>query len=119
MRVQRLVSLLLLLQLGRNWSAAELARRLQTSRRSIHRDIDALRSAGVPIVAARGPGGGFRLREGYRSRLPLSEEEAAALLLVAPRAARALGLDALLLEARLKVLGGLRAYLARQGPSLS
>ena len=109
MPAQRLVSLLLLLQLGRSWTSEELARRLRTSRRSVHRDIGALREAGVPVVAARGPGGGFRLPDGYRSRLPLTEEEVAALLVGAPGAAGALGLEALLLDARLKLIGSLSA----------
>jgi predicted DNA-binding transcriptional regulator YafY len=106
-RARRLVSLLLLLQLGRSWTADELATRLSTSRRTIHRDIDALREGGVPIVAARGTGGGFRLPDGYRSRLPLTEDEVEALLVGAPGPASALGLDALLLDARLKLIGSL------------
>jgi predicted DNA-binding transcriptional regulator YafY len=110
-RAQRLVSLLLLLQLGRGWTAEELARRLRTSRRSVHRDIEALREAGVPVLAARGPGGGFRLPDGYRSRLPLSEEEVVALLIGAPGAAGALGREALLFDARLKLIGSLSADL--------
>jgi predicted DNA-binding transcriptional regulator YafY len=110
-RARRLVTLLLLLQLGRSWTAAELARRLNTSLRTVHRDIEALREAGVPVVAARGTGGGFRLAEGYRGRLPLTEQEVAALLVGAPGAASALGLDALLLEARLKLIGSLSADL--------
>ena len=111
MRARRLVTLLLLLQLGRSWTAAELARRLETSPRTVHRDIAALRDAGVPVVAARGTGGGFRLPEGYRSRLPLSEQEVAALLVGARGAASALGLDALLLDARLKLIASLSADL--------
>jgi predicted DNA-binding transcriptional regulator YafY len=107
MPAERLVSLLLLLQLGRSWTADELAARLETSRRSIHRDIKALRAAGVPVAAVRGPGGGFRLPGGYRSRLPLSEGEVSALLVGFPAAATALGLDERLLEARLKLIGSL------------
>jgi predicted DNA-binding transcriptional regulator YafY len=110
-RARRLVNLLLLLQLGRSWTAAELARRLSTSLRTVHRDIEALREAGVPVVAARGTGGGFRLPEGYRSRLPLTEEEVAALVVGAPGAASALGLDALLVDARLKLIASLSADL--------
>ena len=111
MRAQRLISLLLLLQLGRSWTADQLAQRLRISRRSVHRDIEALREAGVPVIATRGPGGGFRLPDGYRSRLPLTEQEVAALLVGAPGAAGALGLDALLLDARLKLIGSLSADL--------
>jgi predicted DNA-binding transcriptional regulator YafY len=40
------------------------------SERSIHRDIETLCEAGVPIEAIAGPTGGFRLMEGYTSHLP-------------------------------------------------
>ena len=111
MRARRLVSLLLLLQLGRRWTAAELATQLGTSVRTIHRDVEALGEAGVPVDAERGPGGGFALPASYRSRLPLSAEEAHALLIGAPGAAGALGLGALLLDARRKLLASLPSEL--------
>jgi predicted DNA-binding transcriptional regulator YafY len=115
-RARRLVSLLLLLQLGRRWTAAELAAELGTSVRTIHRDVEALEEAGVPVHAERGPGGGFTLPAGYRSRLPLSADEAQALLIGSPGAAGALGLGALLLDARRKLLVSLPADL-RQAAS--
>src|SRR3989442_2311208 len=116
MRARRLVSLLVLLQLGRRWTAAELAVQLGTSVRTVHRDVEALGDAGIPVRAERGPGGGFMLPAGYRSRLPLSADEAQALLIGAPGAAGALGLGALLLDARRKVLASLPADL-RQAAS--
>jgi predicted DNA-binding transcriptional regulator YafY len=113
MRARRLVSLLLLLQQGRRWTASELAERLGTSIRTVHRDVQALLEAGVPVSADRGPAGGFTLRSDYRTRLPLTAEETQALLIGAPGAAEALGLGALLLEARLKVLAALPSELRK------
>jgi predicted DNA-binding transcriptional regulator YafY len=69
MRADRLLSIMLLLEMHERMTAAELGKRLEVSERTILRDMDALSSAGIPVVAERGTGGGWRLLEGYRPQL--------------------------------------------------
>lgn len=75
MRAGRLVSLLLILQRRGRVTAAELARELEVSQRTVLRDIEELSGAGVPVYATRGPGGGFELLEGHRTDLPVPPGE--------------------------------------------
>ncbi len=85
MRADRLVSILLLLQVNRRTTARELAKRLEVSERTIHRDMDALGAAGVPVTAERGSGGGWGLMEAYKTNLTgLNHAEIQALFLTKP-----------------------------------
>src|ERR687883_21546 len=85
MRADRLVSIILLLQLHGRMTARGLARRLEVSERTIHRDMEALSAAGVPGLAERGAGGGWALVEGYKTNLTgLNEAEIQALALAGP-----------------------------------
>ncbi|HEY9625637.1 MAG TPA: WYL domain-containing protein [Crinalium sp.] len=69
MRADRFLSILMLLQVHSRLTTRELAERLEVSERTIHRDMDALSSAGVPVVAERGKGGGWSLLEQYQTTL--------------------------------------------------
>jgi predicted DNA-binding transcriptional regulator YafY len=69
MRADRLLSILLLLQVNTRLTARALAERLEVSERTILRDMEALGAAGVPVTAQRGAGGGWGLVQGYRSDL--------------------------------------------------
>lgn len=85
MRADRLLSILLLLQTHRRITARDLAHRLDVSERTIHRDMEALGSAGVPVWAERGTGGGWSLSEDYRTNLTgLTEAEVRALFVAGP-----------------------------------
>ena len=60
----RLLALLSLLQMRREWTGQELADRLEVGPRTIRRDVDKLRSLGYPVEAAPGVAGGYRLGAG-------------------------------------------------------
>lgn len=76
---ERLLKLLGLLEGRIDWTADELARRLEVTPRTVRRDVTRLRNLGYPVEAVAGPGGGYRLGAG--GKLPpllLDDDEALA-----------------------------------------
>ena len=69
-RAGRLLNLLLVLQQGGRFTAAQLARRLAVSERTVLRDLEVLSGSGVPVYGVRGPGGGFELLDTFQQTVP-------------------------------------------------
>src|ERR1700760_3342179 len=83
----RLLSLLSLLQMRREWSGSELADRLDVDVRTVRRDVDKLRSLGYPVESARGVAGGYRLGAGGELPAPLVGDAEAVAVAVGLRTA--------------------------------
>jgi predicted DNA-binding transcriptional regulator YafY len=75
----RLLRLLSLLQMRRDWTGPQLAERLRVTTRTIRNDVERLRALGYPVQATPGVAGGYRLGAG--AALPpllLDDDEAVA-----------------------------------------
>lgn len=79
-RTDRLLAIVLELQRKKTCRAEDLAKKFETCKRTIYRDIQALSQSGVPVVSM--PGQGYSLMEDYfLPPLHLNPEEAVTLLL--------------------------------------
>lgn len=109
MRADRLLIILSLLQAHGQLSSRALAVQLEVSERTIHRDMEALSIAGIPVYAERGSRGGWALSEGYRSQLTgmTIDEIRGLLLLHSSSVVRDLGLSNQVQSAFSKLLSAL------------
>jgi predicted DNA-binding transcriptional regulator YafY len=121
MRADRLLSILLLLQVHGRMTARELAGRLEVSERTIHRDMEALGIAGIPVVAERGSAGGWGLLEAYETNLTgLNQAEVQALFMAQPtRLLADLGLRQAYDAALVKLLAALPSISRREAEQAS
>ena len=109
MRADRLISLLMLLQIRNGITARQLAGELEVSERTIYRDLTALSAAGIPVYTQSGPGGGCFLVEDYRTNLTgmNSEQVRALFMLSVPAPLDQLGFSQDLKAAMLKLSAAL------------
>lgn len=106
MKASRLLHLLLVLQTRQRITTAELAERLEVSRRTVLRDVQALSAAGVPVYAERGRNGGIVLLPGARlnaSHLDPGELEVLSVAGLDAAQLERLGLSAVRESAALKI----------------
>ncbi|WP_135549058.1 helix-turn-helix transcriptional regulator [Paenibacillus cymbidii] len=115
MRADRLLTIVLLLQNHRRLTARELAEKLEVSERTVHRDMEALGAAGIPVYAERGNGGGWRLPDRYRTSLTgLNRREAVSLLMsMSPHLLGDLAMQSAAEDAALKLMAALPAAFER------
>ncbi len=112
----RLLELLSLLQLKRDWTSSELASRLHVSTRTVRADVNKLRSLGYPVNARPGVAGGYRLAAGTAMPpLLLDDDEAVAVAVgLGAVATRGFGVEETSLTALAKLEQVLPARLRRR-----
>ena len=82
MKIDRMFKIVYLLMGRDRMTVRELAEHFEVSARTIHRDIDSLMQAGIPIYTSRGSEGGVSLVDGFvLDKAVLSDEEQEQILL--------------------------------------
>ena len=66
MKVDRLLAITMLLINKHKVTASELAEYFEVSVRTIHRDMETINQAGIPIISIQGKNGGYSIMENYR-----------------------------------------------------
>ena len=82
MKVDRLVSIIMILLEKRRVGAQELAAMFEVSPRTVYRDMEAINQAGIPVRSIPGVGGGFEIMPGYKvDKKAFSADDLSALLM--------------------------------------
>lgn len=108
-RMDRMLAIVMALQ-HKAETAQSLADKMEVSRRTVLRDIQALSEIGVPVTALSGPGGGYRLMEGYELQ-PLNLDTGEALVLLLAMDAMAKYSDSPFQQSRWTVMDKIKAVL--------
>lgn len=66
MKLDRLLAIITVLLQREHITAPELANRLEVSKRTIHRDIDTICQAGIPVITRQGGNGGISIADGFK-----------------------------------------------------
>ena len=66
MKLERIISIIMLLLERKVISASFLAETFEVSKRTIYRDMESINMAGIPIVSTSGPDGGYSIMEQYK-----------------------------------------------------
>ncbi|MDC7234303.1 MAG: YafY family protein [Spirochaetales bacterium] len=66
MKIDRLVSIIMILLEKERVGAQELADQFEVAPRTIYRDIETINQAGIPVLSIPGVGGGFEIMPGYK-----------------------------------------------------
>ena len=66
MKIDRLLAITILLINRKRITAKELAEQFEVSVRTIHRDMEAISQAGIPVVSYQGSNGGYGVMEEYK-----------------------------------------------------
>ncbi|ARI78989.1 helix-turn-helix transcriptional regulator [Halobacillus mangrovi] len=120
MKAERMIKILILLQYGETLSTPELANELEVSERTIHRDMESLSAAGIPVYSQRGKAGGWRLIDDWKQKLSwLKEKELQSLFLPpAEKILTDLDIDISSKEVKNKLLLSLPEHSRQQARSL-
>lgn len=82
MKIDRLVSIIMILLDKERIGAQELADMFEVSPRTIYRDVDTINMAGIPVRSTSGVGGGFEIMQQYKiDRKVFSTADLSALLM--------------------------------------
>ncbi|WBL29320.1 helix-turn-helix transcriptional regulator [Bacillus safensis] len=83
MKIDRILSIVMLLISKKQIQAKDLAELHEVSVRTIYRDIETINQAGIPIVTTQGAGGGISLVDDYRLEKKLFTDDDIELILTA------------------------------------